>query len=137
MSDMEASQFKSRFVSLILGKQGFPKKPLDRHVLFISATLGLEFHREYTESELNDKLRTWTARFGDAVDLDHVSLRRYLVDEGYLRRDTAGRSYELTTTGWPYTLDPSIGALDLEAVVAEARAARELRKQQHLDKTRT
>jgi hypothetical protein len=135
MSQLEASQFKSRFVSLIIGGQGFPKKHLDRHILFISATLGLEPQRQYTEGELNDELRAWTARFGDSVHLDHVTLRRFLVDEGYLGRDSAGKSYELTTTDWPYTFDPSIKTLDLEALVNEARAARELKKQQYLGKS--
>ena len=132
MSQIEVSQFKNRFVSLIIGGQGFPKKDLDRHILFISAALGLEAQRQYSESELNDELRRWTARFGESVSLDHVSLRRFLVDEGYLRRDTAGGSYELTTTGWPYSFDPSIRTLDLEVLIVEARAARELKKQQYM-----
>lgn len=135
MSQIEASQFKERFVSLIMGGQGFPKKHLDRHILFISAALGLQTQRQYTESELNEELRTWAARFGSPVNLDHVSLRRYLVDEGYLRRDSAGKSYELATTGWPYTFDLSIQTLDLEALIDEARAARELRKQQYMGKS--
>ena len=130
MSHIDDAQFKNRFVSLIVGGQGFPKKPLDRHILFISAALGLEPQRQYTESELNVELRKWTSRFGDAVNLDHVTLRRFLVDEGYLNRDTAGTSYELTT-GWPYAFDPSIKVLDLDALIEEARAERELRKQQY------
>jgi len=134
MSHIDDAQFKNRFVSLIVGGQGLPKKPLDRHILFISAALGLEPQRQYTESELNIELRKWTSRFGDPVNLDHVTLRRFLVDEGYLSRDTAGTSYELTT-GWPYTFDPSIKVLDLDALIEEARAARELRKQQYTGKS--
>lgn len=137
MSHIEASQFKKRFVSLIIGGRDFPKKHIDRHILFISATLGLEPHRQYTESELNDELRKWTALFGVHVNLDYVSLRRFLVDEHYIRRDTAGESYELATTDWPYTFDQSIETLDLEALVNEARMARELKKQQYLSKTKS
>ena len=135
MSHIEATQFKNRFVSLIVGGQGFPKKQLDRHVLFISATLGLEAHRRYTESELNDELRKWTARFGDAVRLDHVTLRRYLVDEHYIRRDSAGSSYELATTDLPYTVDPPIAVPDLETWVEEGQRLRELKRQQYLGKS--
>jgi hypothetical protein len=69
------------------------------------------------------------------VNLDHVTLRRFLVDEGYVRRDSAGRSYELTTTGWPYTFDPSIKVLDLDALIEGARAARESRKRQYTGKS--
>jgi hypothetical protein len=134
MSHVEASQFQNRFVALILGGRDFPKKHMDRHILFISATLGLEPHRQYTESELNDELRKWTARFGGPVNLDHVSLRRFLVDEHYIRRDTAGDAYELATTDLPYTFDRSIKTLDLEGLIDEARTARELKKQQHMRK---
>jgi hypothetical protein len=133
MAHIDTSQFKNRFVAMILGGQGFPKKDLDRHILFLSAILGLDPERRYTERELNDELRKWTTRFGIPVNLDHVSLRRFLVDEHYIRRDSAGQSYELTTTGWPYTFDPSIKALDLEALIDEVRAARELKKQQFVN----
>jgi len=126
---------KNRFVSMILGGQGFPKKDLDRHILFLSATFGLDPGRRYTERELNEELRKWTARFGTPVSLDHVTLRRFLVDEHYVQRDSAGQSYELTTTGWPYTFDPSVKALDLEALIDEERAARELKKQQYMSRS--
>jgi hypothetical protein len=135
MAHIDTSQFKSRFVAMILGGQGFPKKDLDRHILFISATLGLDPQRRYTEREFNDELRKWTTRFGSPVNLDHVSLRRFLVDEHYVQRDSAGQSYELTTTGWPNTFDPSIKTLDLEALIDGARAARELKKQQYISRS--
>ena len=135
MAHIDASQFKNRFVSMILGGQGFPKRDLDRHILFLSATLGLDPERHYTERELNDELRKWTTRFGSPVGLDHVSLRRFLVDEHYVQRDSAGQSYRLTTTDWPCTFDPSIKTLDLEALIAEARVARELKKQQYMRKS--
>ena len=136
MEHIETSQFKNRFVAMVLSGQGFPKKPVDRHILLISATFELEPGRQYTERELNDALRTWTGRFGDAVNLDHVTLRRYLVDEHYLTRDSKGEAYELVTAGLPYSWDDDLRTLDLDALVAEARAERELRKQQHMGKTK-
>jgi hypothetical protein len=73
---------------MVLSAQGFPKKPVDRHILLISAAIELEPGRQYSERELNDALRAWTGRFGDAVNLDHVTLRRYLV--GYCWRTRIG-----------------------------------------------
>jgi hypothetical protein len=134
MAHIDAAQFADRFVSVVLGGHGFPKRDLDRHILFISATLGLDPQRRYTEAELNAELIRWTACFGSSIDLDHVSLRRFLVDERYVRRDSAGSWYELATTSWPYTFDPAIKALDLEALLDEARRDRELRKQRYLGK---
>ncbi len=130
MSHIEASQFQNRFVALILGGRDFPKKHMDRHILFISAILGLEPQRQYSESELNAELKKWVARFGNHVNLDYVTLRRFLVDEHYLRRDSTGASYQVATTDLPYTFDQSIATLDLERLIEETRTARELKKQQ-------
>jgi len=135
MSHITASQFKNRFVLLILGGRDLPKKHIDRHILFISSTLGLETHRQYTESEINDELRKWTMLFGSNFNLDYVSLRRFLIDEQYIRRDTAGGAYELATANLPYTFDRSIETLDLEELINEARIARELKKRQYLSKS--
>jgi hypothetical protein len=99
MAHVDASQSKNRVVSRIIDGQGFPKEDLDRHILFISATLGLDPQRRYTKRELNSELRKWTTCFGSPVNLDHVPLRRFFVDGHYVRRDSAGQSYELTTTG--------------------------------------
>ena len=135
MSHITASEFKNRFAALILGGRDLPKKRQDRHILFISSILGLIPGRQYTESELNDELRKWTALFGGNFGLDHVTLRRFLVDERYLKRDSAGASYELETSDLPYTFDPSIQELDLEGIINEARKARELRKQRYMSQS--
>ena len=131
MPHIDAALFQKRFVSLILRSGDMPKRQIDRHILLLSAALGLEPQRQYTEREINDQLARWTARYGHSVNLDHVTLRRYLVDEHYVQRDSAGRAYELTPSDWPYTYDPSIAALDLEALAEEGRATREQMKQRY------
>jgi hypothetical protein len=132
MPHITEAQFTDRFASLALGSRELPKKQLDRHILLISSILKLEPGRRYSENELNDELRTWTSRFGGPFGLDHVTLRRYLVDEKYLPRDPAGGTYELATNGLPTTFDTSIRALDLDQLVSAAKQARELKKQQYL-----
>ena len=132
MSHLTEAQFTDRFAALILSGRELPKKLQDRHILFISAILKLEPGRRYTESELNDELRVWAVRFGGSFGLDHAALRRYLVDEKYLVRDPAGGTYELATTDLPYSVDQSLKGLDLEVLIAAAKQARELKKQQYL-----
>ena len=132
MSHITASQFTDRFVSLVLAGRELPKKQLDRHILLLSSILKLEPGRKYSEKELNEELQIWVIHFGRSFGLDHVTLRRYLIDEKVLIRDPAGGTYELAADGLPYTFDESIRALDLEKLVAEAKQARELRKQQYL-----
>ncbi|NTU62436.1 MAG: DUF2087 domain-containing protein [Chloroflexi bacterium] len=132
MSHITAAQFADRFVALILAGRELPKKHLDRHIVLISSILKIEPGRRYSEKEINEQLQIWIIHFGRSFDLDHVTLRRYLVDEKYLSRDPTGGTYELAAKGWPYTFDESIRELDLVTQVAEAKQARELKKQQYL-----
>jgi hypothetical protein len=136
MSHISHSQFTGRFISLILGGRVLPKKHLDRHILFISSVLRLDPKKQYSESELNDELRKWTSHFGDNFGLDHVTLRRFLIDEKYIKRDAAGMSYELETADLPYTFDPSIKSLDLEELINEARIEREKKKQHYMKESK-
>jgi hypothetical protein len=131
MPHIAASQFADRFVSLVTSGQGIPKKQLDRHILFVSVILRLDSARQYSEKELNVELRDWATCFGANVGLDHVTLRRFLVDEGYMLRDAAGSSYQLKAIDLPYTFDPQIESLDLGELIASARRAREERKLLH------
>ncbi len=133
MSHITDAQFRERFVALFFGGQDLPKKPLDRQIVFISAVLGLERGRKYSENELNGELQKWVISFGKRYNLDHVTLRRYLIDERYLLRDSAGGAYELVAPdASPNTFDATLENLDLKALIAEAQAARELKKQQYL-----
>ncbi len=136
MPHITDAQFRERFVALYFAGQDLPKKPLDRHIVLISALLGLERQRRYSESELNGELQKWVIQFGRRYGLDHVTLRRYLIDEKYLVRDSAGGAYELAAAeAAPYTFDATLEQLDLAALIADAKAARELKKQQYLQGT--
>src|SRR5512136_308223 len=132
MSHITAAQFTDRFAALVMSGKELPKKQLDRHIVSISSILKIEPGRQYSEKEINEQLQLWIIHFGRSFGLDYVTLRRYLVDEKYLTRDSAGGTYQLAAEGLPYTFDESLRELDLEKLVAEARQARELKKQQYL-----
>ncbi len=131
MSHITASQFTDRFVSLVLAGRELPKKQQDRHILLMSSILKLQPGRRYSEKEINEQLQIWVIHFGRSFGLDHVTLRRYLIDEKVLVRDPSGGTYELAAEGLPDTFDESIRQLDLEKLVADAKQARELKKQQY------
>jgi len=132
MTPITSSQFIGCFISLILGGRDLPKKQLDLHVLLISSILRIDPNRQYSESELNGELRIWATNFGGNFGLDHVTLRRFLIDYGYIRRDAAGTAYELESKDLPFAFDPSIADLDLEEMIDKAREEREKRKQQYI-----
>lgn len=131
MTQISTSQFRKTFASLILGGRDMPKKQLGRHILFFSATLALEPGRSYTEKELNEVLETWSSHFGGAFGLDHVTLRRYLADAGYVSRDSSGSTYRLGDAELLYSFDDAIREIDPVALIREAKEERERRKQQY------
>lgn len=131
MVDIDRETFVRRFTTLILQGKGFPQKQQDVHVLLKSATLRLQADQNYTEKEVNAELQVWVMQFGiDLNNLNYVTLRRYLVDHGYLSRDTSGSEYRLLMTDLPFSFSSEIDELDLLEELAQEKQARALRKAQ-------
>lgn len=135
MTEITSGEFSKRFVALVLGARELPRRPLPLNILLLSSILGLQPGREYSEAQVNDELQKWILRFGVHFGLDHVTLRRLLVDERYLSRDAAGSFYQLEPAGPRYSFDPSIRTLDLQALVAQARDEQARRKQRHVQES--
>ena len=129
MLHITQEQFESRFIPLVLGGGSLLKKKVeDQHILFLGAALSLVPDRQYSEAELNEALKPWSVHFGDGFNLDHVTLRRYLIDEKYVLRDAAGSVYRLNTESPPLTYEQAIAELDFERMLADALREREERK---------
>lgn len=131
VSQISAATFADRFVALILGSRDLPRRSVDLHVLLYSSVLRLQPGQPYSEREINEELQRWILAFGGNLGLDHVTLRRHLVDARILRRDPYGGSYQVEFASEAYPLDPSARSLDLEGLVTAAQQARAQRKQQH------
>jgi len=76
-----------------------------------------------SEREVNERLKAFLEGAGAMLAVDHVELRRWLVDNGVLERDGFGRAY---TRGQPRDeIAQAMGELagvDLAGVVHDARA---------------
>lgn len=72
---------------------GFPSRQTDLEMLVRLAGSLFEPGREYREPDVNALLADWLATFCAPDGIDHVSIRRNLVDRRMLVRDTAGRMY--------------------------------------------
>jgi hypothetical protein len=105
---------------------GWPRRPADAALLVRIAATRLAPGRDYREAEVNAALREWLATFSDEHGIDHVTLRRELVDAGFLARDKSGALYRLAE-GRLAELEP-LRDLDLAAMLIEAHQAREARK---------
>jgi hypothetical protein len=127
-------EFERRTAALFVGGvgPGLPRKRRDRHILLKGAAVALGHGRTLTEAALNDELERWLAALGPAVRLDHVSLRRYLIDEGFLVRDPAGKRYSVCSTeDWAHVFEPSVDDVDVAEVVRRELAEREQRRSLH------
>ena len=136
MPKINADEFASRLETLCLqrGGRGLPKKDRDRQILFKSVTITLDPNQAYTENQLNTALGKWLSNIGRMIDIDHVTLRRYLVDEGYLNRDAAGTAYSVRAEATVDLFDSAIDELDPLTLLEQAIERREQRKQLYLQK---
>src|SRR5262249_36639151 len=99
----------------------FPRARTDREILVESIMMGLDSGRTYDEREINDHLQAWKRDIAPAIETDHVTLRRMLVDSGRLERTASGSSYRI---GFPPKATAFVLAvydLDLRATVAAYR----------------
>ncbi len=133
-----AEQFTKRLVDLCLrGLAGIPKGQNDQQILLKSAAMSIRTNKPLTEKELNDRLQAWLDLVGAGKNFDHVSLRRWLVDSGYLTRDSLGRQYEISQPGpHPALFEPAIEQLETGAILQAAREEAERRKQTYLQKAK-
>lgn len=130
MTDITSAEFCDRFVALVLGARELPRKPRALDILLLSAILGLDPERVYSEGEVNGELQKWILAFGGGLGLDSATLRRLLVDGRFIRRDPAARSCQVEAAQ-RISYDPSIRDLDLHSLIADARQARRQRKHDH------
>jgi hypothetical protein len=105
------------------GIKPFPRRWKFRLLILFSAVRALELGLPYTEEEINDALLEWQQRRGGFLDLDHVTLRRYLVDLGFLDRNPSGSVYAvihsfLEEADW----DPAILDADEDGLLEQVRA---------------
>jgi hypothetical protein len=100
------------------GPRRFPRKRRDRLILMKSIVMGLDSDRTYSESEINDRLIQWNLEVAPAIDTDHVTLRRLLVDEGQLERTADGRAYRVGFPPRPLAFDLEVEDIDVRATVA-------------------
>jgi len=103
------------------GPRGFPRNRRDRDILVHSIVMTLDSSRAYSEREVNQALRAWRRDVAPAIETDHVTLRRLLVDRGRLERTADGRSYRVGFPPGGVAFELGIYDLDLRATVSAYR----------------
>ena len=98
----------------------------DRALVLALAATSLAAGRDYREPEVNDRLLSWLDGPGAMLRVDHVELRRWLVDAGFVARDGFGRAYQrgAAEAARADTLLGPCTSEELTAAVTALRAAR-------------
>jgi len=105
---------------------GFPKHPRHLDIVLAVAAGCLSRQRPYAEPEINDALGEWLASV--RADIDHVTLRRRMVDCGFLKRTRNGSRYFLNYGRVAGVLgDPAV-AVDAGAIRSAVVRERQARK---------
>jgi hypothetical protein len=94
--------------------------PQDFDLLLCAMRREFSAGRDYAERDVNEILKSWLASAGGMLDVDHVELRRWLVDLRILARDPYGQSYVLAPM--PERLSP------LDATLANTNFSAEFAK---------
>jgi len=117
---ISAEEFVERLckVGADRGPRRFPRKGADRTILMHSIVMMLDSSRSYTERQIKEALRAWNRDVAPAIETDHVTLRRLLVDHGQLERTAAGESYRVGFPARSVAFALEVYDLDLRATVA-------------------
>ena len=109
----------------------FPKKQEDLLVVLALAAQALRGSSSLTEPEVNTVLRDWLQGFADPVGMDHVTMRRFLVDYHFLLRSTNGDAYRVNTDLVGLTLNGDARELSPTDILEDLTAERLARRRAH------
>jgi len=120
---ISSDEFKKRLAQLCLSARTaeLPRRQRDRHILLKALSLSFEMGRLYTEREVNRLIENWLNQVGQSLEIDHVTLRRTLIDEAYLTRAPAGEAYQVGgASNAQFVFSEDITTIDPKAVVRDA-----------------
>lgn len=103
------------------GPRRFPRRRRDREILMKSIVMGLDSRQRYSELEINAHLQTWRCEVAPAIETDHVTIRRMMVDYGHLERTADGRRYRVGFPPRPLAFDLEVDDVDVRATIAAYR----------------
>jgi len=120
---IDAQAFAARLVALFVkgGPLAIPRARRDQLILLKAIALTLKPQHEYSEFEINAAIQEWLAVVAPRVEADHVTLRRMLVDEGFLARDGYGAIYQLSEPREASRFAAEVDSIDVWRIIDEAR----------------
>ncbi|WP_082709996.1 DUF2087 domain-containing protein [Burkholderia sp. TSV86] len=116
---------------ITLGNMSSP----DMTVTLAMAAMCIPANVALAESAVNQALRRWLDEEGAMLRIDHVELRRTLIDMGYWQRDGFGRTYERRPLPVDHPAHEHVAVLEsieITRFVADARARNDALRAQRM-----
>lgn len=111
------------------GRHVFPRRARDRAILLHALARSFAGSAGLSEKDVDARIQSWLLQTGRALEIDHVALRRALVDDGFLAREPQGAAYRACADYESRTpFEPGVPDVDPDAVIAEAQARAAERK---------
>ena len=132
---IDATTYSRRLVALCLrsGIIPFPARAADRAILQKSIIRYFDADARYSEKGVDTILKQWIQEIGRNIRVDHVTLRRALVDDGYLERRPDGARYRVTLLGpFAFQFTPDVDSVDDKSLIAQEAAAIAARRRAHV-----
>lgn len=107
-----------------------PRRPVDQKVLVALAAGQIEASHSCIEREVNERLKAWLGTISEPFGVDHVTLRRMLVDSGLLLRTASGSLYRVNEA--KRVEIEAVRGIEPADVLAEVREERDRRKRQRV-----
>src|SRR5512139_185864 len=102
----------------------------DLELVFAAATLFFPADKLLDERGANTVLKQFLSTAGAMLDTDHVELRRWLVDTGFVRRSDFGSDYRRgSLPSWLTEAAGTLGSQQLADAALQARAARDAQRE--------
>lgn len=105
-----------------------PRTRKDSEIFLALAASTFDPRAEYSEAEVNEQLLDWMRDFTCPIVMDHVTVRRYLVDFCFLLRDASGASYTTNQTIINKVIEPAARSIQPRDILEDIRREKEERK---------
>lgn len=140
VQSISKESFIKRLLNICLksGLTEFPSDHTNQHIMFKSVILNIDKNTIFSEKEINQKLDYWAGSIGDltTIKIDHVTLRRLLVDAGYLIRNRDGSCYQVSLSGDEKPVfDDAIEQIDVMEVIKSGRDEIARRKREYMERS--
>ena len=106
-----------------------PKRPRDQEIVAALAAARFTPGAQCSEAQVNETLVAWLETISERHGIDHVTVRRMLVDLRLLIRTSTGSSYVLAEDAAAW-LEP-LATLEPAGILASIAGERSARKERH------